>query len=197
MIKIYGPKQSTASRSLWAAAEVGQQVENVHVDFQAGEHKGEAYLKLNPNGKVPVMMDGDFVLWESSAINAYLAETYKPELLGSTTQERALVNQWSYWAIANLAHPFEVLILQKYRSTPDSEETGSARAAAARFLPILDGVLSGKDYLVADRFTLADLNVASIVNMTPFIGIDTSGYPNITRWLKTISERPAFKSLAS
>ena len=94
MIKIYGPKASTAGRCLWAAEEMAIPYESVAVDMQAKEHKTPEFLAMNPNGKVPVMKDGDLVLWESFAINAYLARTYQPEFLGQDPAQEAQGSQW-------------------------------------------------------------------------------------------------------
>lgn len=193
MIKIYGSMMSSASRCYWMAEEAGQTLENIPLDFQKNEHKAPEYLKLNPNGKVPTIIDGDLVLWESMAINAYLGDKYKPELLGATPELRALANQWSYWAMAHLSHAGEPMILQKYRKTPDSDETAKGREELAKLLPILDNALNGKNYLVGDAFSVADLNLVSIVSTLMWAGIDMAPYANIMRWFGTISQRPAFQ----
>lgn len=193
MIKIYGSMMSSASRCYWMAEECGQMLENVPLDFQKQEHKSPEYLKINPNGKVPTIVDGDFILWESMAINAYFAEKYKPELMGATAEDHAHVNQWSYWAMAHLSHAGEPLILQKYRKSPDSDETKKGREELAKLLPILDNAMSGKNYLVGDTFTVADLNLVSIVSTLMWAGIDMAPYANITRWYGMISQRPAFQ----
>lgn len=198
MIKIYGSISSSAARCIWMAAEIEQEYEIVPVDFRTGEHKSEAYLRLNPNGKIPVVVDGDFVIWESVAINTYFAEKYKPELLGKNVYEHGHVYQWSYWAVVNLARPVEVLSIQKFRNTPDNDETAKARMEIDRFLPVLEGALVGKDHLVGSEFTIADLNAGSNIAVLTWIGIDLAMYPNILRWFATMSQRPAFqKSVGS
>ncbi|MDQ5952087.1 MAG: glutathione S-transferase [Patescibacteria group bacterium] len=195
MLKLYGTKRSSAYRCHWLIAELGLAYETVSVDFAAGENKSEPFLKLNPNGKIPVMMDDDFVLFESFAINAYLAEKHQPALLGSTLQEHGLVAQWNAWALANLADPFMTLILQGYRKTPDNDDTAAARAAIDRFLPILDAALEGKEYLVAGTFTVADINVSSTVAGAETSGVDVSTYANIVRWMQGLNARPAVLKL--
>ena len=144
MIKIYGSVLSSSGRCIWMAEEIGQEWENVPVDFKNREHKSASYLKLNPNGKVPVVVDGEYVIWESVAINTYLAEKYQPALLGLSLEERGHVHQWNYWAVANISLPVEVLTLQKWRGTPDNEETAHARTELDRFLPILEQALHEK-----------------------------------------------------
>ena len=193
MIKIYGSTMSTAGRCIWMAEEAGQPIENVILDWAKGEMKSPEYLKLNPNGKVPTMVDGDLVMFESLAINGYLAEKYKPEMMGPTIEDRARVSMWSYWGIANLSHAGEAVILQKYRNTPESDETTRSRETLAKLLPILDNALTGKNYLVADMFTVADLNNADIVRGLGWAGIDMTPYANITRWMTTIAQRPAYQ----
>lgn len=193
MIKIYGSMKSSAGRCYWMAEEVGQTVETMPLDFSKQEHKSPEYLKLNPNGKVPTIIDGDLVLWESMAINTYLAEKYKPELLGASVEDRAKAYQWSYWATAHLSHAGEPIIMQKFRNTPESDETKKAHENLARLLPILDGALAGKNYLVGDAFSMADLNLASVVGGLMWAGADFSNYQNITRWMGMIGQRPAFQ----
>lgn len=195
MLKIYGTKRSSAYRCHWLLAELGVAYETVSVDFTAGEHKGEAFLKINPNGKVPVMIDDNLVLFESFAINDYLAEKHRAELLGATLEQRALVRQWEAWALANLADPYMTLILQYYRKSPDNDDTAAAHAAIARFLPILDAALVGKDYLVANIFTVADINVSSMVADQEMSGVDLSKYTNIASWIQKLNARPAVQQL--
>jgi glutathione S-transferase len=195
MMKMYGTKMSTARRCLWLLEELGQKVEVISMNFKEGENKKPEYLALNPNGKVPTLVDGNFVIWESSAINYYLAEKFKSDLLGTTPEERALVQQWSYWVIANLAGEFETLIMKNYGREVSEQQEKMTRESIARFLTVLDGFLKGKTYLVAERFTLADLHVASIVNYAAFTNYDLTSFVEVTRWLNTIKDRPAFKQV--
>ncbi len=141
------------------------------------------------------MSDGDLVLFESMAINTYLAEKYKPELLGKNIAEHGLVYQWSYWAIANLAHAFDTLILPKYGMPMSEESMTKAREAIEKYMPILDTALVQKDFLVGDGFTLADLNVASVVYSAGFIEFDLARYPEVVRWLAIQTARPAFQKV--
>lgn len=196
MIKIYGTKRSSAYRCHWLITELGLEVETVSVDFSTGENKSEPFLKLNPNGKIPVLVDGDLVLFESFAINNYLAEKYQPALLGDSLERRALVTQWNCWALANLADPFMTLVVQSYRKTPDNDDTAAAHAALERFLPILDKALEGKQYLVAETFSVADINISTMVDDQEMTGVDLTKYPNIDRWVKALNARPAVAQLS-
>jgi glutathione S-transferase len=197
MIKIYGPKQSSALRTLWTAEECGVEYENINVKMREGEHKTPEFLKLNPNAKVPVMVDGDLVLFESMAINTYLAEKYKPELLGNGIAEHGQVYQWSYWAIANMAHSFETLVMTRYGVVASEETLQNSRLQIAKYLTILNIYLEGKDYMVGSGFTIADVNVYTVVATASFVEIDLAPYPQITRWMAIHAIRPAFQKLTA
>lgn len=195
MIKIYGSKNSSAMRCLWLLEEVGAPYENQALDFQKKEHKAPEYLKLNPNGKIPTMVDGEVVLWESLAINSYIAEKYKPELLGTSAQERGLVNQWSLWALMHLYAAFYPLVIKTWRKSEETEETKKALMELPQWLGILNSQLMGKDYMVGERFTLADLNLLSVVQSAAFISYSLSDFPEIERWQARLMERAALKKI--
>jgi glutathione S-transferase len=93
MTTIYGSPRTSAGRCIWALEEAGIKYNNQPVDMKNKEHKSPEYLKLNPNGKVPVFVDNDVTLFESMAINSYIAESYKKELLGKTASERGLLTR--------------------------------------------------------------------------------------------------------
>ncbi len=193
MIKIYGSKASSAGRCVWLMEELGLEYQIVPLDFQKNEHKSPEYMELNPNGKVPTLVDGTFTLWESIAINTYLAEKHQPALMGSTPEERALVNQWSLWSAIHLHESMEVLVLKTWRKEEESDKTKQAREALPRWLTILNNHLSTTDYMVSNRFTLADVTVMSVVNSSKFVGYELSAYPAVMAWMERLSARPAFQ----
>lgn len=192
MITIYGSPKSSAGRCFWCLEESGVSYETKSIDFKAGEHQSEAFLKINRNGKVPALQDGDFIIWESLAISNYIADTYKPELLGVTAQERGLVSQWSIWSVADLQVPMIDAFIQLV-FVPEPHRNTDVIAKAFEKLPVmlgsLDAELEGKDFLVADRFTLADLNVSFVVGICDDIKFDLSAYSNINQWRVRIAER--------
>lgn len=197
MIQIYGSPRTSAGRCYLMLEEVGVPYEAKALDmFEKREHKSPDYLKLNPNGKVPVLVDGDFVLWESIAINSYLAERYKPELLGHGAQEAAHVQQWSLWGLVELQPPLVDLIIQTMfvpEPTRDAKLIEKARVSVPPMLKVLDDHLNGKTQLVANRLTVADFNVASVANIAYAMKIDLSGYPHLTAWMGALKQRPSFK----
>jgi glutathione S-transferase len=196
MVLIYGSPRTSAGRCFWALEEAGAPYEYKNVDMRAKEHKSPAYLKLNPNGKVPALVDGEVVLFESMAINSYIAEAYKKELLGNSAAEKALVLQWSFWALAELQAPLIELFIQKV-FIPEGQRDQKLIAENLALLPnlfsVLNSSLNYKKYLVGDHFTLADLNVASVVTIGSAVDFDLKPYQNITTWLSVIAERPAFQ----
>lgn len=199
MIKIYGSRFSSGFRCYWLLEELGISYEVVPVDFSKGENKSADFLKLNPNGKIPVIVDEDFVLWESLAINYYLIEKYgfTKLLMGDTVQDHAEVNKWNAWACTNLSPAFHPLVMQKYRNTPDSEAIKAAREQELpRLILVLENQLAGKDYLALNKFTLADITVMSDIRKAAFVEFDLSNYPNILAWRARVTEREAYKKIA-
>ena len=196
MITLYGNARTSAGRCLWALEEVGAAYENKQVDMKNKEHKSPEFLKLNPNGKIPVMVDGDTTLFESMAINFYLADKYKPELLGSNHGERALRSQWSFWASSELQPPIIEVFIQKVFMPADKKDQNVIDTNMEKLptlLKVLDDSLNGKTYLNGSAFSLADLNTYTVVSIAPHLGIDLTTYKNVDLWMKAISDRPAYQ----
>ena len=194
-LKIYGVPRSRASRVLWMAKELGLDYEHVKVDFATGETRRPEHLALNPNGHVPVIDDGGLILWESMAINLYLAKKYSAGgLYPSRLEDEARAWQWGFWGVTEVERP--VLTAMMNRAIyPESQRDFAAADAAektlAQPLGVLDGVLAGTAYLLGDQFTVADLSVASILAWARPARIDMSPFPKVAGWLKNCAERPA------
>ena len=194
MLTIYGSPKSSAGRCFWCLEEAGVQYQTKSIDFRAGEHKSEAFLKINPNGKVPALTDGDFTIWESVAINNYIADAYKPDLLGNTPQERGLVSQWNIWSVADLQVPMISAFIQLVFVPEPNRDTEVIAKAFEKIPPMLDSLeaeLADKEYLVGNRFTLADLNTEFVVGICDDIKFDLSAYSNINQWRDRIANREA------
>jgi glutathione S-transferase len=200
MLEIYGSPKSSARRCYWCLEEAGVKYRAHAVDFRAKEHKSPQYLKMNPNGKVPTLVDGDLVLWESMAINFYIGDAYKQDLIGHTTRERAPIRQWSFWAISEL-QPALIEAFIELEFVPvekrDADKITKALEKTRPRLELLESIFENTNYLVANRFTLADLNVASVVEINQHINNDLSGFSRLSRWLATVQERPAYQRLKS
>jgi glutathione S-transferase len=198
-LKIYGVARSRAARVLWMTKELGLDYEHVKVDFATGETRRPEHLALNPNGHIPVIDDDGFVLWESMAINLYLAKKYGAGgLYPSRLEDEARAWQWSFWGMTEVERP--VLTAMFNRATlPESQRDAAAADQAektlAQPLGALDGVLGRSTYLLGDRFTVADLNVASILAWARPAQIDMAPFPRVADWLKNCAERPAARAV--
>ncbi len=196
-MKLYGSSSRGGSslRPLWVFAEAGvTDFEFVPMDMNTNERRQEPYLSINPNGQVPsLVVDENFVLLESQAINYYIATKFKPELLGVSDEEKASVWQWSLWAILNPQRYFLDLAMEKaWMKTNDEKVIKHAEEQLARFLKIFDNHLAGKDFVVGDNLTLADINVATTMSYADFSSFDLSAYGNIKRWHDSVTSREAY-----
>ncbi len=199
MIKLYGNVRTSAGRCHIMLEECGQKYETVELNMmEKREHKSPEFLKLNPNGKIPTLVDGNFVLWESLAINRYLADKFKPELLGETLENRALVDQWSIWSLAELQPPLVDMLIQMVFVPENKRDLALVEKCKAKLpekLKVLNETLSKKEYIVGNKFTLADLNVASVANIGNSLNVSYSDYPNLKSWLDKIKTRSSFKAV--
>lgn len=187
-MKIYGSPMSRASRVMWCAKELGVPYE--HVDLPWEDQKKPEFLAVNPNGKFPGFEDGDLKLFESLAINLYLAKKHgSGKLYPSDIADEARVFQWTLWAateVEPLAFPSVMAALGI------NKDTAGARAAADKLPPaikVLDDALKGRTWLLGDSFTVADLNVACVIGMLKFAKIDFSYAPNVVAWFDRATAR--------
>jgi len=193
VIKLYGTRMSRASRCLWMLEETGVSYENVPTHF-AGDAQKPEFRKLNPNGRVPVLDDDGLVIWESMAINLHLADRYGKDLAPRDAIERAHVVQWSFWGMTEIEPGLIDAFVHRAMFPPDQrkpEVAAAGEATLARPLAVLDQELSRRSWLVGDRFTVADLNVASVLFIAPLAQVDLAPYANVQRWLGACLARPA------
>jgi len=195
-IKIYGPTASRAARALWMVNELGVPFE--HIALEMKDLKNPDYIKINPNGKVPAMIDGDLTLFESMAINLYLAKKYnKDGIWPSSLEDEARAYQWSFWAMTEIEKLLLTILVDMFMTPPDSRNPSAvaeAQKAVSKPFKVLNGALQGHDYLLGASFTVADLNVASVCTWARLIKFDFAPYPNVGSWLERCLSRPAFKA---
>jgi glutathione S-transferase len=197
-LKLYGGAKNRGRRCYWLAKELGLDIEPIEIDLHSGQHRSPDFLRLNPNGQVPVLQDDDLILYESMAINLYLAKRYgaarASPLAPRSPQEEALMTQWSFWVVNEIEH-LQVTILQhRMLLAEDARDPKSADEAwekLQRPLGILDATLANRDYLVGDRFTVADLNVAIVLSTFSRLSLELTRFPNLRTWLDTCLARPA------
>jgi glutathione S-transferase len=197
-LKIYGVARSRAFRTLWMAKELRLDYEHVKVDFATGETRTPAHLALNPNGHIPVIDDNGFILWESMAINLYLAKKYGTGTLYPTRPEdEARAWQWSFWVMTEVERLFLTALFNRAILPEDERDAAAADNAEkqlAQPLGVLDSALGPSANLLGDNFTVADLNVASILSWARPAQIDMSPFPKAAEWLKNCAERPAARA---
>lgn len=199
MIKFYGTSKSRSARSLWALEELGLKYE--HLPTEVPKAKSSEHLKINPNGHIPALDDDGVILWESMAINLYLAEKYgKGSLWPASVEDHGRAYQWSFWGITELEGHFLTLLTHKMFLPPDQRDEKKANDAAAALktpLNILDAALKGRDYLLGSNFTIADLNVAGVLTFGTYVKFDHSATPALQAWLGKCHGRDAYKKLRS
>jgi len=192
-MRIYGIARTRAFRALWMAKELALSYEHVPIEIgEAGARKPE-YLALNPNGRLPAIDDHGFVLWESLAITLYLAKKHSlGHLYPATLEAEAKAWQWSLWAVQEVDRGVNIWSLHAVR-LPPPERDAARLAEALKVLEapfrVLDGALAGTRYLLGDDFTVADLNVASVISRA--IDMDLSSKPRLAAWLRDCLGRPA------
>jgi len=221
--KLYGVPWSRASRCLWMLEELGVPYTHVKADFASGDTRTPEFLAINPNGHVPALVDDDLRLFESLAINLYLAERYgKDGFWPAAIGDRARAVQWSFWVMTECeARTFAVLFsrggpqFEKWRAwtataefrethpddappTPEQAQVAAKASEAALRLAfdVLDRALGERPYLLGDAFGVADLNVASVLITARLAQLDLSPHPRVDAWLTRCTTRPALAAAA-
>jgi len=187
-IKIFGdPGSGSLRRVTTAAAVMGIAIERVNIDLFKGESHTPDFLKLNPHGLSPVMVDGDVVLYEASAINIYLAEKAGSDLLGISAAERYQILQWMFWSgeqwriFATLT--FDERIAKRFMGQPEDNSivqlaADKIRTAAA----VLDAHLAEHRFIVGDHLTLADIDIAAPFSQSARTKVPFVEFPNLVAW---------------
>ena len=197
MTKLYGTSRSRSARSLWALEELGVKYE--HLPIATTEAKSAENLKRNPNGHVPVLEDDGVVVWESMAINLYLAEKYgQNSLWPPEPAARADIYKWSFWAMSEVEPHLIAILRNRVMNPPEQRDEKAALAAIEALkapLGVLEESLKGKEYLLGKNFTIADLNVAAVMSWVPMMRLDLSSTPNVQAWLQKCLGREANKKV--
>jgi glutathione S-transferase len=178
--------------------EAGQPYQLVEKSTRAEDLQNGEYLRLNPNARIPTLVDGDLVLWESMAINLYLAQKYDGPMHCPDAAVLGLAAQWSFWAVLEIEHLLLHLLehralLAEFSRDPSVVERNEL--LLKRPLTVLNDALAARSHLAGDSFTIADLNVASILVWAKMARLDLSAYPELARWLNSCLARPAYQRL--
>ena len=198
MLQLYGNPRSRAIRCLWMLEEIGKPYQLVEKTTRADDLQTAEYLRLNPNARIPTLVDGDLVLWESMAINLYLAQKYDGPMHCAGPDVLGIAAQWSFWAMLEIEHLLLHLLehralLAEFSRDPSAVERNEL--LLKKPLGVLNNALGGRDYLAGNSFTVADLNVAGILVWAKMARLDLSAYPELAQWLNACLSRPAYVRL--
>ncbi|MEP3274963.1 MAG: glutathione S-transferase [Stappiaceae bacterium] len=184
------PLSGHAHRVRLFAALAGIAHEVVDVDLPGGAHKKEPFLSLNPAGQVPVIEDGDVVISDANAILVYLARKYAPSYLPTDPVQEAHVQKFLTLAAGEMAYgPAAARLINVFNAPLDAE---FCKANAAKFLGKLDAHMEGRDFLVGDAPTIADIAIYSYTAHAPEGDISLEPYPNVRRLLENIEALDGF-----
>ncbi|HYQ15384.1 MAG TPA: glutathione S-transferase family protein [Polyangiaceae bacterium] len=185
------------------AAVLGLKLDEQNIDFTKGEHKTPEYLVLNPNGTVPVLVDEDFVLTESRAIMQYLAVKHpKNELLPLDERARADVTRWQFWDSSHFSPHLGAVAFQRVfkqmfgMGAPDTSKVEEGLTNFRRFAAVLNTQLDGKQFIVGNRLTLADLTLASSLMYAKQSEVPIAEFPRVEAWFASVTSLDAWKDTA-
>lgn len=204
MLTIWGRANSVnVQKVLWCCEELGLAYDRIDAGLQFGRNNEPDYLAMNPTGRIPTLVDGDFVLWESNSIIRYLAMQYAPDstLYPAGPKVRASADRWLDWSLSTL-QPAERPVFWGYIRTSAADRDAAQLAAAAseveKLWRVVDAHLKGRDYLEGNTFTLADLVIAAYARR--WFGIAElvrPALPELERWYVGITQRAGFQRYVS
>jgi glutathione S-transferase len=198
-IVIHYAPQTRAVIALWALEEVGVAYDKVKLDFKAGEHKAEAFGKINPNHRVPAMVVDGRPMFESTAMVIFLGETYgrKKKLWPEDDASRAEAMGWTVWGMAQLGADIHQLMISSSERVPKEMHNEAiakqARDLVEKDLKVLDERLGVHPYVMGADFTLADVLPGTAIFFATMGGIDLSPYKNIGAWMQRVGGREALR----
>jgi glutathione S-transferase len=204
-MRLYGMKGSTCvQRVEMTLNELGLDYEFVNVDLTKGEHKQEAHLERQPFGKIPVLEDDDLVIFESRAIMRYLAGKKENTLFGSERTPKVVVDNWMEAESNNFnAHistiVYELMFKKWHDEQADQVVVDKALNQLKTVLPVYEKVLSKRDFVAGDEFTLADVTHMPYLNYCLKYCVQDllEEYPRVKEWWLRVSDRPAWKSVTA
>jgi glutathione S-transferase len=193
MMKLYGLGPTRSLRALWALQELDAEFEFIPVDLMAGEAYRPDFLRLNPAGKIPVLVDGDLVLTESAAIVLYLAEKYASKgLMPTDLKDRAQAYRWSLFAVTELEQPLWRIAKHSFLYDEEKQLPADIELAKEEFgamAKVLDRHMEGRAFIVGDTMSVADCITAYVVDWGNENGL-IDAFPNLRAYLDRMYARP-------
>ncbi len=197
MIRVWGRQSSVnVQKVLWTCEEIGLRFERIDAGGSFSNLQTESFRALNPNGRIPVLEDDGFVLWESNAIVRYLAATYGAgQLCPLDSRARADAERWMDWQLTDILPSMRTLFFQLIRAREDEQDpaalAASIRAAEAAWR-LLDGQLEGRRFLAGDDVSIADIPLGTFVHRWMALPIDRPVLPSLTAWFERLAARPPY-----
>ena len=199
MLKIYGQWASRAFRVAWLCKESNIPYEHVPVTIYAEDASAKApwYLALNPNGRLPTIDDDGFVMWESAAINLYLAEKYRSPLFPTTMEGKGRMLQWVLFIANDIEIPMILVFQHRFRFPPEKRLPKLADEAEGPMLAklqVIEDQLSKTPFLQGNQWGMADFVAASVLYSLHAMQYDKlAQFPHLKQWLEASVNRPAAK----
>lgn len=192
-MRLYGFAGTRSQRALWGLKEVDADFEFVSVNLREGEHKRPEFLRINPAGKVPVLIDGDQIIPESAAIVLYLADKYPEKgLMPDDLRERAQAYRWTLFAVTELEQPLWRITRHTLLYPPEKRSPADIELAREDFktmAAILDKHLDGREFIVGNALSVADCVTAYLIDWANELHlIDT--FPQLQAYLERLYARP-------
>jgi glutathione S-transferase len=198
MLKIWGRSTSSnVQKVLWCCAELDIEFERADVGGPFGGNRDPEYLRMNPNGLVPTVKDGDLIMWESNTICRYLATTRNGErLYPRDPAARTHVERWMDWQLAVIGPPMGQLLMGLVRSSPETRDNAvieAARRRAASAWNIVEEEVKGQPYLAGAELSLAEIVLGTQIYRWFAFPIERPDLPNLRGWYDRLRTRPGFK----
>lgn len=192
-MKLYTNSFSPNARKVHAVAHaLGMELETQTVDLRAGEQRTPDFLALNPNGKVPTLVDGSTTLWESNAILCYLAGK-TDTALWPRSSKRYDILRWMFWESNHFGQAINQIVVQKlfHSDAPDQAVIDQGLKDFRKYATVLDGALHGAPHILGQELTLADFAVGVGLGYTETCQLPLDEFPHIKRWWQTFIDTPA------
>jgi glutathione S-transferase len=196
MLRLLGRNTSgNVQKVIFLLEELGTPYTREDYGRQFNNTQDAAYLKLNPNGKVPTLVDGDTVIWESNTILRYLAAKHEKDTLYPTElAARTEVERWMDWLLAAVNYQYVQVFKDSKKAANERAATFEADAKElAAQLSILDGAMAGKAWVAGKDFTIADVALGPVMHRCLDFPIALPALSNLKAWREKLKERPAFK----
>jgi len=198
-LTIWGRANSVnVQKVLWCLRELDLAYDRIDAGMQFGKNNEAAYLAMNPNGRVPTLIDGDFVLWESNSVMRYLCMAYgrNSPIYPQNPQARAAVDRWLDWTLSTLQPVDRPVFWALVRTPPEKRDMvqvqKDADAEAVQWR-IIDALVATRRFIEGDQFTIADIALGAFARRWFGVeGVSKLKLPNLERWFAQISERPGF-----